>query len=48
VPEEPRIRYPGGPAPGPPPPYPGGPAYGAPEYAPDGTPLYPPPPGGQP
>ncbi|HUO36387.1 MAG TPA: MCE family protein [Mycobacterium sp.] len=48
VPEEPRIRYPGGPAPGPPPPYPGGPPYGAPEYAPDGTPLYPPPPGGQP
>ncbi|WP_167097719.1 MCE family protein [Mycobacterium sp. DL592] len=48
VPEEPRIRYPGGPAPGPPPPYPGGPAYGAPEFAPDGTPLYPPPPGGQP
>ncbi|BBZ77727.1 virulence factor [Mycolicibacterium anyangense] len=48
VPEQPRIRYPGGPAPGPPPPYPGGPAYGAPEYAPDGTPLYPPPPGGQP
>ena len=48
VPEEPRIRYPGGPAPGPPPPYPGGPAYGAPEYAPDATPLYPPPPGGQP
>jgi len=48
VPEEPRIRYPGGPAPGPPPPYPGGPAYGAPEYAPDATPLYPPPPGGRP
>ena len=48
VPEEPRIRYPGGPAPGPPPLYPGGPPYGAPEYAPDGTPLYPPPPGGQP
>ncbi len=48
VPEEPRIRDPGGPAPGPPPPYPGGPPYGAPEYAPDGTPLYPPPPGGQP
>ena len=48
VPEEPRIRYPGGPAPGTPPPYPGGPAYGAPEFAPDGTPLYPPPPRGQP
>jgi phospholipid/cholesterol/gamma-HCH transport system substrate-binding protein len=48
VPEEPKIRYPGGPAPGPWPAYPGAPAYGAPEYAPDGTPLYPPPPGGQP
>lgn len=48
VPEEPKIRYPAGPAPGPLPPYPGAPAYGAPEYAPDGTPLYPPPPGGQP
>lgn len=45
VPEPPSIRYPGGPAPGPLPPYPGAPAYGAPEYAPDGTPLYPPPPG---
>lgn len=44
-PEPPRIRYPGGPAPGPPSPYPGGPPYGAPEYGPDGTPLYPPPPG---
>ncbi|WP_082135797.1 MCE family protein [Mycobacterium sp. EPa45] len=41
VPEEPKIRYPGGPAPGPLPPYPGAPAYGAPEFAPDGTPLYP-------
>jgi len=30
VPEPPRIRYPGGPAPGPPPPYPGAPPYGAP------------------
>jgi phospholipid/cholesterol/gamma-HCH transport system substrate-binding protein len=45
VPEPPRIRYPGGPAPGPLPPYPGAPPYGAPEYGPDGTPLYPPPPG---
>ena len=44
-PEPPRIRYPGGPAPGPLPPYPGAPPYGAPEYGPDGTPLYPPPPG---
>jgi len=41
VPEEPKIRYPGGPAPGPLPPYPGAPAYGAPEFAQDGTPLYP-------
>lgn len=41
VPEEPKIRYPSGPAPGPLPPYPGAPAYGAPEFAPDGTPLYP-------
>jgi phospholipid/cholesterol/gamma-HCH transport system substrate-binding protein len=48
VPEEPRIRYPGGPAPGPLPPYPGAPPYGAPEYGPDGTPLYPPAPGGPP
>jgi len=48
VPEDPKIRYPGGPAPGPWPAYPGAPAYGAPEYAPDGTPLNPPPPGGQP
>lgn len=46
VPEPPRVRYPGPPAPGPLPPYPGAPAYGAPEFAPDGTPLYPPPPGG--
>jgi len=45
VPEPPKIRYPGPPAPGPLPPYPGAPAYGAPEFAPDGTPLYPPPPG---
>ena len=48
VPEDPKIRYPGGPAPGPWPTYPGQPAYGAPEFAPDGTPLTPPPPGGQP
>lgn len=48
VPEAPLIRYPGPPAPGPLPAYPGAPAYGAPEYAPDGTPLYPPPPGGSP
>ncbi|WP_163748739.1 MCE family protein [Mycolicibacterium helvum] len=48
VPDDPKIRYPGGPAPGPWPVYPGQPAYGAPEYAPDGTPLSPPPPGGQP
>jgi phospholipid/cholesterol/gamma-HCH transport system substrate-binding protein len=48
VPEPPKIRYPGGPAPGPLPPYPGAPAYGAPEFGPDGTPLYPPPPGGTP
>jgi phospholipid/cholesterol/gamma-HCH transport system substrate-binding protein len=47
-PEPPRIRYPGGPAPGPLPPYPGAPAYGAPEFGPDGTPLYPPPPGAPP
>ncbi|OKH63838.1 MCE-family protein MCE3A [Mycobacterium sp. SWH-M1] len=39
-PEGPRIRYPGGPAPGPIP-YPGAPPYGAPQYGPDGTPLYP-------
>lgn len=48
VPEQPRIRYPGPPAPGPWPAYPGAPAYGAAEYGPDGTPLYPPPPGGSP
>jgi phospholipid/cholesterol/gamma-HCH transport system substrate-binding protein len=48
IPEPPKIRYPGGPAPGPLPPYPGAPAYGAPEYGPDGTPLYPPPPGAPP
>ncbi|WP_319456939.1 MULTISPECIES: MCE family protein [unclassified Mycobacterium] len=48
IPEPPSIRYPGGPAPGPAPAYPGAPAYGAPEYGPDGTPLYPPPPGAPP
>lgn len=47
-PEPPRIRYPGGPAPGPLPNYPGAPPYGAPLYGPDGTPLYPPPPPGVP
>jgi phospholipid/cholesterol/gamma-HCH transport system substrate-binding protein len=40
IPEPPRIRYPGGPAPGPIP-YPGAPPYGAPQYGPDGTPFYP-------
>ena len=35
-PEPPRIRYPGGPAPGPLPAYPGAPPYGAPEYGPTG------------
>jgi phospholipid/cholesterol/gamma-HCH transport system substrate-binding protein len=39
-PEPPRIRYPGGPAPGPIP-YPGAPPYGAPQFGADGTPLYP-------
>ena len=47
-PEPPRIRYPGGPAPGPRPAYPGAPPYGAPLYGPDGAPLYPPPPPGAP
>jgi phospholipid/cholesterol/gamma-HCH transport system substrate-binding protein len=52
-PEPPRIRYPGGPAPGPLPAYPGEPPYGAPHFAPDGSPLLyppagPPVPGGQP
>jgi len=47
-PEPPRIRYPGGPAPGFVPAYPGAPPYGAPLYGPDGTPLYPPPPPGAP
>jgi phospholipid/cholesterol/gamma-HCH transport system substrate-binding protein len=45
IPEAPRIRHPGGPAPGPAPAYPGGPPYGAPQYAPDGTALYLPAPG---
>ncbi len=45
VPEPPRIRHFGGPAPGPLPPYPGAPPYGAAQYGPDGAPLYPPPPG---
>jgi phospholipid/cholesterol/gamma-HCH transport system substrate-binding protein len=44
VPEPPSIRGEGPPAIGPVP-YPGAPPYGAPEYGPDGTPLYPPPPG---
>ena len=49
VPEPPRIRNQGGPAPGPIP-YPGAPPWGAHLYAPDGTPLFPglpptPPPG---
>jgi len=47
VPEPPSIRNLGPPAPGPVP-YPGGPAYGAAQYGPDGTPLYPPPPGAPP
>lgn len=41
VPEPPRIRYPGGPAPGPLPPYPGAPPYGAALYGPGGQPLWP-------
>jgi phospholipid/cholesterol/gamma-HCH transport system substrate-binding protein len=44
VPEPPSVRGQGPPAIGPVP-YPGAPPYGAPQYAPDGTPLYPPPPG---
>lgn len=40
VPENPTIRYPGGPAPGPIP-YPGAPPYGAPLYGPGGAPLWP-------
>lgn len=40
VPEPPKVRYEGGPAPGPVP-YPGAPPYGAPLYGPGGTPLWP-------
>ena len=40
VPENPSIRYPGGPAPGPVP-YPGAPPYGAPLYGPGGVSLWP-------
>ena len=43
-PEPPRIRYPGGPAPGPLPAYPGHRPTARRSTAPDGTPLYPPPP----
>jgi phospholipid/cholesterol/gamma-HCH transport system substrate-binding protein len=43
TPEPPRIRRPGGPAPGPPPPYPGAPPYNAPQTAP--APEAVPPPG---
>lgn len=41
IPEPPRVRHPGGPAPGPAPAHPGGAPYGAALYAPDGTPLWP-------
>ncbi|BBZ31251.1 virulence factor (plasmid) [Mycolicibacterium madagascariense] len=41
TPEPPKVRYEGGPAPGPPPAYPGGPPYGAPLYGPGGVPLWP-------
>jgi phospholipid/cholesterol/gamma-HCH transport system substrate-binding protein len=44
VPEPPSFRGEGPPAIGPVP-YPGAPPYGAPQFGPDGTPLYPPPPG---
>lgn len=47
VPEPPSLRGMGPPAIGPVP-YPGAPPYGAPLYGPDGTPLYPPPPGAPP
>jgi phospholipid/cholesterol/gamma-HCH transport system substrate-binding protein len=47
VPEYPYIMGVGPPARGPIP-YPGAPPYGAPLYGPDGTPLYPPPPGAPP
>ncbi|HEY9304197.1 MAG TPA: MCE family protein [Mycobacterium sp.] len=42
TPEPPRIRYPGGPAPGPWSAYPGQPPYGAPDYPPPGPPAPPP------
>ena len=41
VPEPPRVRHFGGPAPGPAPAVPGGAPYGAALYGPDGTPLWP-------
>jgi phospholipid/cholesterol/gamma-HCH transport system substrate-binding protein len=41
TPEPPKIRYLGGPAPGPTPAYPGAPPYGAPLYGPGGVPLWP-------
>ncbi|MCV7220303.1 MCE family protein [Mycolicibacterium elephantis] len=41
IPEPPRVRDLGGPAPGPAPAVPGGAPYGAALYAPDGTPLWP-------
>ncbi|MUL74523.1 MCE family protein [Mycolicibacterium sp. CBMA 226] len=41
VPEPPKVRYEGGPAPGPLPAYPGAPPYGAPLYGPGGVPLWP-------
>src|SRR5262249_18053726 len=44
-PEAPKVHGDGPPARGPKPPYPGAPPYGAPLYGPDGSPLYPPPPG---
>jgi phospholipid/cholesterol/gamma-HCH transport system substrate-binding protein len=47
VPEPPSVRGDGPPAIGPAP-YPGAPPYGAPQFGPDGTPLYPPPPGAPP
>jgi phospholipid/cholesterol/gamma-HCH transport system substrate-binding protein len=47
VPEPPSFRGSGPPAIGPVP-YPGAPPYGAPLFGPDGTPLYPPPPGAPP
>lgn len=41
IPEPPRLRHPGGPAPGPAPAVPGGAPYGAPLYGPGGVPLWP-------